>query len=49
MFEALALQIVLGAIPIVGYGLVLAANVLRPGGTLDGPTVLRGERHGGEV
>ena len=39
MVPALALQkpllIVLGAIPIVGYGLVLAANVLRPGGTLD--------------
>jgi hypothetical protein len=39
MVPALALQevnlIVLGAIPIVGYAVVLAARVVRPGGTLD--------------
>jgi len=39
MVPALALQevrlIVLGAVPIVGYAVVLAVRVLRPGGTLD--------------
>jgi hypothetical protein len=39
MVPALALQepklIVLGAVPIVGYAVVLAGRVLRPGGTLD--------------